>query len=210
MEAHPWSVNFVSFVFFSCHKWPVYQWAAVWDNSRQTGQGSFCSRCLFTESDDLDWWFLQAKWIHRYGLQVDALKIYPTVYWPFRRRNVMLEEQRLKCQLSSLYFLLLMHSELCKYVCLFVFFRAGIPSHLYLSMPGVSFFLLGIPSGNGISEGERGPSIRRDLAQHTVAWGFLGFSTLTLSLPRVINFKLLLQPHQKYNITQYEELGFSY
>ena len=32
---------------------------------------------------------------------------------------------------------------------------------------------------------------------------------LTLSLPRVINFKFLLQPHQKYYITQYEELGFS-
>ena len=32
---------------------------------------------------------------------------------------------------------------------------------------------------------------------------------LTLPLPRVINFKLLLQLHQKYNITQYGELGFS-
>ena len=31
---------------------------------------------------------------------------------------------------------------------------------------------------------------------------------LTLSLPRVINFKFLLLPHQKYYITQYEELGF--
>ena len=29
-------------------------------------------------------------------------------------------------------------------------------------------------------------------------------------LPRVINFKFLLQPHQKYYITQYEELGFSH
>ena len=28
-------------------------------------------------------------------------------------------------------------------------------------------------------------------------------------LPRVIKFKFLQQPHQKYNITQYEELGFS-
>ena len=28
--------------------------------------------------------------------------------------------------------------------------------------------------------------------------------------PRVINFKFLLQPHQKYHITQYEDLGFSY
>ena len=32
---------------------------------------------------------------------------------------------------------------------------------------------------------------------------------ITLSLPRVINFKLPLQPRQKYNITQFEELGFS-
>ena len=31
----------------------------------------------------------------------------------------------------------------------------------------------------------------------------------TLSLPRVINFKFPLQPHQKYYSTQYEELGFS-
>ena len=34
-------------------------------------------------------------------------------------------------------------------------------------------------------------------------------STLTLSLPRVINFKFLLQPHHKCYTTQYEELGFS-
>ena len=33
---------------------------------------------------------------------------------------------------------------------------------------------------------------------------------LTLSLPRVINFKFPLQPHQKYCTTQYEERGFSY
>ena len=33
--------------------------------------------------------------------------------------------------------------------------------------------------------------------------------TLTLSLPRVINLKFPLQPHQKYYITQYEEFGFS-
>ena len=32
---------------------------------------------------------------------------------------------------------------------------------------------------------------------------------LTLSFPRVINIKFLLHPHQKYYITQYEELGFS-
>ena len=35
---------------------------------------------------------------------------------------------------------------------------------------------------------------------------------LTLSLPRlrVINFKFPLYPHQKYFITQYEEVDFSY
>ena len=33
--------------------------------------------------------------------------------------------------------------------------------------------------------------------------------SLTLSLPRVIIFKLPLQPHQNYNVTRYEELGFS-
>ena len=32
---------------------------------------------------------------------------------------------------------------------------------------------------------------------------------ITLSLPRVIKFKFPLQPHQKYDITQYEEVGFS-
>ena len=32
---------------------------------------------------------------------------------------------------------------------------------------------------------------------------------LILSLPRVINFKFLLQYHQKYYITQYGEFGFS-
>ena len=36
-----------------------------------------------------------------------------------------------------------------------------------------------------------------------------GLTCWTLSLPRVINVKFLLQPHQKYYITQYEELGFS-
>ena len=35
-------------------------------------------------------------------------------------------------------------------------------------------------------------------------------TSLTLSLPRVINVKCLLHPHQKYYITQYEELGFSW
>ena len=34
--------------------------------------------------------------------------------------------------------------------------------------------------------------------------------SLTLSLPRVINSKFPLKPHQKYNITQCEELDFSY
>ena len=33
---------------------------------------------------------------------------------------------------------------------------------------------------------------------------------LTLSLPGVINFKFPPQPHWKYYIAQYEELGFSY
>ena len=32
---------------------------------------------------------------------------------------------------------------------------------------------------------------------------------LALSLPRVINIKFLLLPHQKYYITQFDELGFS-
>ena len=32
---------------------------------------------------------------------------------------------------------------------------------------------------------------------------------LTLPLPGVFNVKFLLQPHQKYDITQYEERGFS-
>ena len=34
-------------------------------------------------------------------------------------------------------------------------------------------------------------------------------AALTLSLLRVISFKFPLQPHQKYDITQYGELGFS-
>ena len=33
---------------------------------------------------------------------------------------------------------------------------------------------------------------------------------VTLSLPRVINIKFPLQPHQKYYITQYGQLGYSY
>ena len=35
-----------------------------------------------------------------------------------------------------------------------------------------------------------------------------GRPRLNLSLLRVINFKIPQQPHQKYNIIQYEELGF--
>ena len=34
-------------------------------------------------------------------------------------------------------------------------------------------------------------------------------SELTLSLLRVINVKIPLQPHKKYDITQYGELDFS-
>ena len=33
-------------------------------------------------------------------------------------------------------------------------------------------------------------------------------TVLTLSLPKMINFKFLLHPHKKYYITQYGELGF--
>ena len=43
----------------------------------------------------------------------------------------------------------------------------------------------------------------------TVRGEFLLQNTLILSLPRVINAKFLLQPHQKYYVTQYEELDFS-
>ena len=38
-------------------------------------------------------------------------------------------------------------------------------------------------------------------------WMALQINTLTLWLPRVINVKFLLQPYEKYCITQYEELG---
>ena len=34
-------------------------------------------------------------------------------------------------------------------------------------------------------------------------------TSLTFPLPRVINVKFMLQPHQEYCITQYEELDFS-
>ena len=36
----------------------------------------------------------------------------------------------------------------------------------------------------------------------------LGVKRSTLSLPRVINVKFPLQPHQKCDMTQYEELAF--
>ena len=39
--------------------------------------------------------------------------------------------------------------------------------------------------------------------------GISRLGSLTLPLPRVINFKFLPQPNHKYYITQYEELGFS-
>ena len=51
--------------------------------------------------------------------------------------------------------------------------------------------------------------------QPGVGWSWLEFEVpfgrprLNLSLLRVIDFKIPLQPHQKYNITQYEVLGFS-
>ena len=46
------------------------------------------------------------------------------------------------------------------------------------------------------------------LVGEEMAW-LVDLHNLTLSLPRVINVKFPLQPHQKYYITQYEELGFS-
>ena len=59
---------------------------------------------------------------------------------------------------------------------------------------------------------------KKNLAFHSLLkwkWLYYQFSpphlyfSLTLSLPRVISFKFPLRPHQKYYITQYEELGFS-
>ena len=44
--------------------------------------------------------------------------------------------------------------------------------------------------------------------RHQLIWGVLSWR-LTRSLPSVINFKFLLQPHQKQYFAQYEELGFS-
>ena len=40
-------------------------------------------------------------------------------------------------------------------------------------------------------------------------WMLISHAILTLSLPRMINFKFLLQPHHKCYTTQYQELGFS-
>ena len=40
-------------------------------------------------------------------------------------------------------------------------------------------------------------------------WALLGLVFLTLSLLRVINVKIPLQPHKKYDMTQYGELDFS-
>ena len=42
--------------------------------------------------------------------------------------------------------------------------------------------------------------------QFAEKWSFEGVGD---TLTKVINFKFALQPHQKYNTTQYEELGFS-
>ena len=52
---------------------------------------------------------------------------------------------------------------------------------------------------------------KRDLNLHLVPLSFPRDprDKLTLSLPRVINFKFPLRPHQKYCITQYQELDFS-
>ena len=46
-------------------------------------------------------------------------------------------------------------------------------------------------------------------ADYGLTINFFTTGGLTLSLPRVINIKFPLQPHQKYYMTQYEELGFS-
>ena len=57
------------------------------------------------------------------------------------------------------------------------------------------------------------------LLSHSYIFPFKGWENVlfelrservTLSLPGVINFKFPLQPHQKYYVTQYEELGCSY
>ena len=48
---------------------------------------------------------------------------------------------------------------------------------------------------------------KKQLAQLAVV--VMAYSVLALSLLRVINVKIPLQPHKKYDITQYGELEFS-
>ena len=48
---------------------------------------------------------------------------------------------------------------------------------------------------------------KKQLAQLAVV--VMAYSVLALSLLRVINVKIPLQPHKKYDITQYGELDFS-
>ena len=63
----------------------------------------------------------------------------------------------------------------------------------------------------------RSPSIRSDDVRWLLFQTYPGLgqelegrlSFLTLSLLRVINVKIPLQPHKKYDITQYGELDFS-
>ena len=52
------------------------------------------------------------------------------------------------------------------------------------------------------------PNTRAQLRVLAQSYQVCAGADLTLSLPRVINIKFPLQPHQKYNITQYGELGF--
>ena len=49
---------------------------------------------------------------------------------------------------------------------------------------------------------------RTETKAHFRSVGNIKLHGFTLSLPRVINFKFLLQPHQNYYITQYGELRF--
>ena len=65
----------------------------------------------------------------------------------------------------------------------------------------------GRQDGEGRERQERDVSQQRQFRQPEENERYLK-GTLTLSLSRVINFKFPPQPHQKYNITQYEKLGF--
>ena len=58
----------------------------------------------------------------------------------------------------------------------------------------------------------RSPSrrLRVKRCRAVTKYNLYGAHMLTLSLPRVINVKFPLQPHQKYYITQHEELGITY